>query len=250
MLIQPREEEEEEEEKNQIDANMIEVKMESFLSFRFRTYEEFIGKNGENLNEEETHYLHNQVSDEESDDEFFEVESNKEDETIIANSVHNSLHVEEIEESQISSEIDHGNNSVSLEGIEEPQINSEILGSADNSVNVEKTEEHTPEINSEAENSQINVVSDPIVCDVGENLEEEKVENEEKLCDSVKDSEKNAHFLSSDDDDESLVSDSDSDSMVSSSKFSLRSSVIDSISDGFLSDIDFERAFEVDTSME
>ncbi|KAK9682383.1 hypothetical protein RND81_10G070000 [Saponaria officinalis] len=52
------------------------------------------------------------------------------------------------------------------------------------------------------------------------------------------------------DDDESLVSDSDSDSILCSSNSSFRSSFVDSSSDGFLSEIDFERAFEIDTLRE
>ncbi|XP_010693236.2 uncharacterized protein LOC104906207 [Beta vulgaris subsp. vulgaris] len=56
-----------------------------------------------------------------------------------------------------------------------------------------------------------------------------------------------SHYAS---DDDFLVSDNDSDSIGPSSESSFRSSIIDSLSDGFLSDIDFERAFEVDTSME
>lgn len=109
------------------------------------------------------------------------------------------------------------------------------------------TEEDSPQISSEAEVSQRSgsPINDFIGCDVGDNSDEMEVENKEKRSKFVNNSENNSHFLS--DNDESLVSDSDSDSMVSSTKSSFRSSLIDSISDGFLSDIDFERAFEVDT---
>ncbi|KAH9621192.1 hypothetical protein KSS87_022570 [Heliosperma pusillum] len=51
-------------------------------------------------------------------------------------------------------------------------------------------------------------------------------------------------------DNEDLVSDSDSDSMVCSSISSSRSSFSNSLSDGFLSDIDFESAFEIQTLLE
>ncbi|CAO2816295.1 unnamed protein product [Amaranthus hypochondriacus] len=100
--------------------------------------------------------------------------------------------------------------------------------------------------------------------EIGENLGEIRVENGEKpildLIDSMKcENElslkslgKIEHVMknSPSDDDESLVSDSDSDSIARSSVSSFRSSIIDSFSDGLLSDIDFERAFEIDTSKE
>ena len=107
-----------------------------------------------------------------------------------------------------------------------------------------------------------NVVYD---CEIGENLGEILVENGEEPVLDLIDSRKCENELSlkslgkiervmknspSDDDDESLVSDSDSDSIDPSSVSTFRSSIIDSFSDGLLSDIDFERAFEIDTSKE
>lgn len=71
-----------------------------------------------------------------------------------------------------------------------------------------------------------------------------EVENKEKRSKFVNNLENNFYFFS--DNDEFLVSDFDSDLMVFSIKLSFRSLLIDSISDGFLFDIDFERVFEVD----
>lgn len=71
-----------------------------------------------------------------------------------------------------------------------------------------------------------------------------EVENKEKRSKFVNNLENNFYFFS--DNDEFLVSDFDLDLMVFSIKLSFRSLLIDSISDGFLFDIDFERVFEVD----
>lgn len=211
-LIRAREENEE---RSQIDSHVIEEEeAESPLMFRFPTYEEFVGKQNE-----ESHLSTDQVSNSDSDDEFFDAVS-AEDEAVIANS---SVHVERIRE---------------------PLIDSETARSDDTSVIVEGTGESDPPITSEAENSQMNVGDDYVCSDVAENSEV-RIQDEEKPSQSMNDSARNGHLFS--DDDESLVSDSDSDSLVSSSKFSFRSSLIDSLSDGFLSDIDFEKAFEVDS---
>lgn len=71
-----------------------------------------------------------------------------------------------------------------------------------------------------------------------------EVENKEKRSKFVNNLENNFYFFS--DNDEFLVLDFDLDLMVFSIKLSFRSLLIDSISDGFLFDIDFERVFEVD----
>ncbi|KAL2924903.1 Halomucin [Bienertia sinuspersici] len=85
--------------------------------------------------------------------------------------------------------------------------------------------------------------------DVMENSGNIEVEMRKMLNDST-----NNEDVIRNSDDESLVSDSDSDSdsdsIAPSSVSSFRSSFMDSHSDGILSDIDFEKAFEVDTSKE
>ncbi|KAL9233762.1 hypothetical protein vseg_008717 [Gypsophila vaccaria] len=76
--------------------------------------------------------------------------------------------------------------------------------------------------------------------EIGSEIEGERGRVDDNSMNNVQSFRQRTDVLS---DDESLVSESDSDS-------SFRSSFIDSLSEGFLSDIDFERAFEIDTLME
>ncbi|XP_074304994.1 uncharacterized protein LOC141639915 [Silene latifolia] len=139
-----------------------------------------------------------------------------------------------------------------VENIVEPQIIDKLGKEAESRKSSEYKVEMIVNLVQDIGDSRRDLMS-VIVDDVELNSKEIETENVgepsqmvDNLVNNVHSVRHDAHFFS---DDESLVSDSDSDSMVSSNS-SFRSSFIDSLSDGLLSDIDFQRAFEIDTLME
>ncbi|KAK9698359.1 hypothetical protein RND81_08G098900 [Saponaria officinalis] len=195
--------------------------LESLLRFRFPTFEEFVRNNDVCL-------IGDQVLFDNLDDNCPPAE-NMED-TLIPQNNMVLKSVDEVVEPRISSDINMLAKPV--EEMVEHRISSEnqiemiakpvkdIEGCSTDLVNVQVDSNET-EIENSGEPSQF-------FDNLGNNV-----------CNVRHDS----RFLS---DDESLVSDSDSDSMGSSHS-SFRGSFIDSLSDGFLSDIDFQKAFEIDT---
>ncbi|KAH9604461.1 hypothetical protein KSS87_021492 [Heliosperma pusillum] len=189
---------------------------ESLLRFRFPTFEEFARK-------DDVHFVGDQG-----------LCVNSDDNCPFAVSSENVVGLEPVEDTvelQISSDVSMTDEPGNKTG--EGRKSSENVG--------EMFVNFVEEIG-DSRRDLMSVLVDDVVVNSTKNLGEpsQMVDN---LVNTVHSVRHDAHFLS---DDESLVSDSDLDSNHSS----FRSSFIDSLSDGFLSDIDFQRAFEIDTLME
>ncbi|KAL9239974.1 hypothetical protein vseg_014242 [Gypsophila vaccaria] len=218
-----------------------EEESESLLRFRFRTFEEFVQNN-------DVYFNGGQVLYDNSDDNCSPVENTRD--MLISRNDMVSKYVDEKLEPGISSEF-----SMIVKYVKEvagPRISSENLSE---SIGKYVEEFVDPRVSSEMlkiENSRRDLRS-VHVHGVEEKSDEIEIENRgepSQIDDDIGDNAPNVRlgtdFLS---DNESLVSDSDLDSVVSSNS-SFRGSFIDSLSDGFLSDIDFQRTFEIDTLME
>ncbi|KNA06056.1 hypothetical protein SOVF_184600 [Spinacia oleracea] len=249
-LIQPQEdyqnngnmiELEDKNDENEVEEEEEEEESDPILRFRFPTFEEFLQNNDNNNDVQSTSHS---ISCENSDDKDVHIET--EDDCLgseidtIAKSSQEFLLVEEISKREFSSE------SNLFENANSGNIFDEFLRSK--TVNIKENSDEMKVENVVELSEQVN---DSTINEDRVNNGNEFPSNDEFLLNGSTNNEgvmRNGSDLPSED--ESLVSDTESDTMAPSSESSFRSSFIDSLSDGFLSDIDFERAFEVDTSTE
>lgn len=223
---------------NKDDGSGVKEQESELLRFRFPTYEEFLQNNNNN---NDVQSISHSILCENLDDKVVHVEAKVDyvDSKIdtIPKSLHDFEHDEEISKREVYER--ESNVNILDELLHVRNVNEiGVLKESSEEMKVENGEELKEKVNDS--------VSNDMMRNGGEFLGDDK-----SLVNGPTNNEgviRNGTHLPSDD--ESLVSDSDSDSMAPSSVSSFRSSFMDSLSDGFLSDIDFERAFEIDTSAE
>uniref|UniRef100_A0A803N3H2 Ribosomal protein L34Ae n=1 Tax=Chenopodium quinoa TaxID=63459 RepID=A0A803N3H2_CHEQI len=261
-LIQPQEEHQTNE-KIEVES-IIEEESEPVLRFRFPTFKEFLQNNDVNNNDAQSTSYSKLC---ENLDENHHVESKDDcvkseiDTTVKAS--HEFLHVEEISKRGIGSECEvfgSEKNGIIFDeflhvaNVIEDNLNvmkiengEELCGIWNDSMIKVNVAKNVNEVPSDAKSLVNNSTNDEDIMKNGSEIPSDAKSLVNGSM-NIEDIMRNGCHLPSDD--ESIVSDLDLDSLAPSSESSFRSSFIDSFSDGFLSDIDFERAFEVDTSME